>query len=298
MKPTTVLTAFLVLLAGIVAAGAAQAGQTVYFSPGLVATLVDEGVTSDTISCQGYLFTYTRDKLFTGGGSVVIGRGVRVPWPAGVEAQYVTAGPAPTKAQITVQRVDGGVFDLTSFTAHLLANAGAGRAIEIVPLLGGEEPLNDPLFFDVSGNYGNEFSYDTSPNPWGSTAALTGYDTYRINLTLDFALTALVLTDASTATAVPDGPLPAPGRTLRAAPNPAGSRLQVSLDGDKAAVGGTLAVFDARGARVRQLEMDTQGRATWDLDDAQGRPAAAGVYFLRLDLPAGPVALRRVVVAR
>jgi hypothetical protein len=89
--------------------------------------------------------------------------------------------------------VDGAVFDLTSFTAKLLANAGAGRAIEIVPLLNGEEPLNDPLYFDVSGNYGNEFSYDTSPNYLGTTAALTNYDAYIINLSLDFALTALTL---------------------------------------------------------------------------------------------------------
>ena len=137
-----------------------------FFNPDQVATPAGTGVTTDTISCEGYLFTYTRDKLFTGGGSEPIGRPVRIPWPDGIEAQYVTAGPNPTKAQITVRRVDGGVFDLTSFTAKLLANAGAGRAIEIVPLLNGEEPLNDPLYFDVSGNYGMEFSYDTSPNPW------------------------------------------------------------------------------------------------------------------------------------
>ena len=64
--------------------------------------------------------------------------------------------PAPprNKAKITVRRVDGAVFDLTAFSAKLLANAGAGRAIEIVPFLNGQEPLNDPLYFDVSGNYG------------------------------------------------------------------------------------------------------------------------------------------------
>jgi hypothetical protein len=37
--------------------------------------------------------------------------------------------------------------------------------------------------FDVSGYYGNEFSYNTSANYLGSTAALTNYDTYVINLT-------------------------------------------------------------------------------------------------------------------
>jgi len=184
----------------------AMAGTTVFFNVNQVATLVSTGTTSDTISCEGYRFTYTRDKLFTGGVGLTnpIGRSVRIPWPQGVEAQYVTSGPNPTKASITVSREDGSVFDLTSFTAKLLANAGAGRAIEIVPLLDGEEPLNDPLYFDVSGNYGQSFSYNTSPNPWGSTALLTNYDAYKINLTLDYALTALTL--ESTAPAVNHAP--------------------------------------------------------------------------------------------
>ncbi len=159
--------------------------------------MVSAGATSDTISSEGYLFTYTRDKFFTGGTTNPPGRYVRIFWPDGLEAQYVTAGPNPGKAKITVQRVDGAVFDLTAFTAKLLANAGAGRAIEIVPLLNGQEPLNDPLYFDVSGNYGNEFSYDTSPNPLGTTAALTNYDAYVINLSLDYALTSLTVVDAS-----------------------------------------------------------------------------------------------------
>jgi len=173
----------------------AAARTTVFFDGTQVATLVATGTTSDTISSEGYLFTYTRDKLFTGGVGLTnaIGRAVRIPWPDGVEAQYVTAGPSPGNAKITVRRVDGGVFDLSSFTAKLLANAGAGRAVEIVPLLNGEEPLNDPLYFDVTGNYGMEFSYDTTPNYLGSTAALTNYDAYVINLTLDYALTALTL---------------------------------------------------------------------------------------------------------
>ncbi len=174
----------------------ATAGTTAFFDPSQIATLVATNTTSDIISSEGYLFEYTRDKLFTGGVGLTnpVGRAVRIPWPDGVEAQYVTT--STNNARIIVRRVDGAVFDLTSFTAHLLANAGAGRAIEIVPLLNGQEPLNDPLFFDVSGNYGNEFSYDTSPNHLGSTAALTNYDAYVINLTLDYALTALTLESA------------------------------------------------------------------------------------------------------
>lgn len=116
--------------------------------------------------------------------------------------------------------MDGGLFDLTSFTAKLLANAGAGRAIEIVPLLNGEEPLNDPLYFDVSGNYGMEFSYDTSPNPNGSTAELVNYDTYKIRLTLDYALTALTLSDASLPAAVDGEPQTFAAGDLLVSPNP------------------------------------------------------------------------------
>jgi hypothetical protein len=175
----------------------AQAVTTSFFSSSQTTNLVSTNATSDTISSEGYLFEYTRDKLFTGGVGLTnpIGRAVRIPWPDGLEAQYVTT--STNKAKITVRRVDGGVFDLTAFTAKLLGNAGAGREIEIVPLLNGEAPLKDPLFFDVSGNYGMEFSYDTSPNYLGTTAALTNYDAYVINLTLDYALMSLTVVDAS-----------------------------------------------------------------------------------------------------
>lgn len=276
----------------------AAAVVTVFFDPSQVAMLVEAGPTSDTISSQGYLFTYTRDKLFTGGGSEPIGRPVRVAWPDGVEAQYVTAGPNPEKARITVRRVDGGLFDLTSFTAKLLANAGAGRAIEIVPLLNGEEPLNDPLYFDVSGNYGMEFSYDTSPNPLGTTAALVNYDAYVINLTLDYALTALTLSDPSTPSSVlPEPPALAAGELL-VSPNPAGSRVLISLSGRRSGPEERLFVCAVNGTRVRSLRLDASAPTSWDLRDDGGRRVAAGVYFVRAESAAGPSGLRRLVVLR
>ncbi len=151
---------------------AARAVTTVFFNSSQTTNLVSTNTTSDTISSEGYLFTYTRDKFFTGGTTNPPGRYVRIFWPDGLEAQYVTAGPTPGKAKITVRRVDGAVFDLTAFSAKLLASPGAGRAIEIVPFLNGEEPLNDPLTFDVSsGYYGSVHSFDTStPSYIGSTA--------------------------------------------------------------------------------------------------------------------------------
>jgi len=181
----------------------ANAATTVFFDSSQIATMVASGITSDTISSNGYLFTYTRDKLFTGGTGQPIGRPVRVPWPDGVEAQAVTTPPpgqTDYKARITIQRVDGSVFDLTAFTAQLLANTwGAGGSIEIMPLVNGEDAFNDPLFFDATGSYSQTFSYDTSPNPWGSTALLTGFDTYKIDLYVDFALVGLTLESASIA---------------------------------------------------------------------------------------------------
>lgn len=283
------------LLAGLPPASA-FAVVTEFFRPDQVATPVFAGDTYDQVSCDGYLFTYTRDKLFTGGGSTPIGRPVRVAWPDGIEAQYVTAGPNPAKAQIKVSRLDGAPFALTSFTALLLANAGAGRAIEIVPMLNGQPAFEDPFFFDVSGSAGVSFSYDTSPNPLGSTAPLTGYDEYRINLTLDYALTAITLTDDSPPVSV--GPGASDGRRLWAAPNPARGGVRLGLGGVQLGPGGTIDVFSVQGGRVRSLALGTAGSVGWDLRDDAGRPVPAGLYFARLS-PASPRAgAVRVVVTR
>lgn len=183
-------------------ASAACAATVAFFTSAQVATPVASGVTSDAVSSNGYLFTYTRDKLFTGGiGPDPIGRTVRVPWPAGVEAQAVTTPPPGVtdyKARINLSRVDGSVFDLTAFTAKLLANtAGAGANLEIMPKRHGEDGFNDPLYFNATGYYGMSFSYDTTPNYLGSTALLKGFDAYAITLYVDFAFTALTLDGAA-----------------------------------------------------------------------------------------------------
>lgn len=194
-------TAFLTLLmAGGIGCATAEAVTTQFFDPSQVATPVASGTTWDSISCQGYVFKYTRDKLFTGGiGPDPIGRPVRVSWPTGVEAQAVTAGPATSGARFDLSRSDGGVFDLTAFSAKLLANtAGAGGAIEIMPKLNGEDGLSNPVTFQASGIAGNVFSYNEStPSYIGNTSLLKGFESYTIGLYVDFALTALTLVDPS-----------------------------------------------------------------------------------------------------
>lgn len=190
-----------------------QAATTLFFDNSQIATYVASGVTSDTISSNGYLFTYTRDKLFTGGlGGGPIGRAERVSWPAGMEAQAVTTPPPGVtdyKARITLQRVDGDVFDLNAFSFALLGNTSAtGASLEIMPLLNGEDAFNDPLYFNASGNYGMSFSYDefSSPIHLGNTTLLKGFDTYKIALFVDYAITELALVDRSS-------PEPLPGDT-------------------------------------------------------------------------------------
>jgi hypothetical protein len=195
----------LILLAAVIACAcctSSRAATVSFFDSSQVATLTTAGVTWDKIRSNGYYFTYTRDKLFTGGGSEPTGRYVRIPWPDGVEAQAVTAGPNPGKAKITIERVDGDIFDMPEFSAKLLANtAGAGANFEVVPFLNGQEVLPDPVMFNATGYYGQTFSFSTTPNPWGqSTLPLTGYDKYSISLYVDFAWTALTLVGAPTPT--------------------------------------------------------------------------------------------------
>jgi choice-of-anchor B domain-containing protein len=92
------------------------------------------------------------------------------------------------------------------------------------------------------------------------------------------------------------GPLAGPGR-LRVgfpAPNPVRAGLPVRLS---VAAEGVVhgAVLDARGRLVRSLS--GRGSLAWDGRDAGGRPAVAGVYFLRVR-SGGAEERRKVVVLR
>jgi hypothetical protein len=165
---------------------------TVFFDASQTTNFIAAGATSDTLSSEGYLFTYTRDKLFTGGVGMTnpIGRYVRVSWPEGLEAQAVTAGPNPGGAKLIISRQDGQPFDLPAFSFKLLANtAGAGAAMEVMPKLNGEDARPDPFMYDATGYYGQNFTYPGS--------LLTGGDAYIFSLYVDFALTGFTAVDAS-----------------------------------------------------------------------------------------------------
>jgi hypothetical protein len=84
----------LLWLALLVSVLPARAVTNVFFSPSQTTNLVATNLNTDTIATEGYLFTLSRDKLFTGGVGLTnpIGRSLRVNWPDGLEAQAVTGG--------------------------------------------------------------------------------------------------------------------------------------------------------------------------------------------------------------
>jgi len=97
--------------------------------------------------------------------------------------------------------------------------------------------------------------------------------------------------------------LPATLELAPPAPNPArgGTRLWYGVPADRAGGALDLAIFDLSGRRVRTLESGRAepGRhsASWDLRDASGAPARAGVYFARLAMGAEAHS-RKLVVTR
>ncbi len=193
------------VFAGICVAAAGARGEVLtFFDNTQGQNLINSGTVSNTIASHGYIFEYSQDKLFTGGVGMVtpIGRNNVVSWPNGLHAQAITTGPtAGDKAYVTITREDGGTFDILSFTAKLLANTSPpGAEFEVVPKLDGEEILDDPVFFDATGYYSQNFTYTRTPSPYlgQSTLPLTGYDSYKIGLWVDFGLMSLTVDGAPT----------------------------------------------------------------------------------------------------
>ncbi len=204
-----IATAFLLFVA-LVNAGATT---NIFFNASQTMTVTASNITTITIKSEGYLFTYSQDGYFTGGVGLTnpVGRFFTVLWPDGVQAQAYTAGPlVGSGANITLKRADGKKFDLQSFTGKILLNtAGAGAAFEIMPLLNGNDAFQNPLQYDCTGYSGQSFSYNTP--------TCTNYDTYKIHMWGDFALSALTLMDTN-----PPAP-PVPTNTITATVSPIGA---------------------------------------------------------------------------
>lgn len=208
-----------------------SAAVTNYFFTGLQsATLISSNANAVTIQSGDYRFTYTVDGYWAAcAGCPVTGRFFSVFWPTGVQAQAITSGPLVGKgANVTIQRTDGKRFDLWAFTGKLLANTwGTGGAFEIMPQLNGEDALNDPLMFDCSGSAGQSFPH--SPR-------LAGYDTYKVHLWVDWALTALTLIDTNAVTP------PNTNVTITASVAPAGAG---TVSGDGTYTNGAIVIITA-----------------------------------------------------
>ncbi len=102
------------------------------------------------------------------------------------------------------------------------------------------------------------------------------------------------------ATAAPGDVLPSVLAVTGVRPNPFNPRTTVSFDVPATGNVG-LAVYDLSGRRVRTLVSGTLGagrhEAVWSGDDDGGRPAAAGVYVLRL-VQAGQAVSVKLVLAK
>lgn len=201
----------LVALGGCLACGSvAEAVTNTFFTGSQTATLIISNINSVTIQSGDYRFIYSVDGYWSSGGGPPTGRFFSIFWPNGVQAQAITSGPLlGSGANIMLKRADGKVFDLRAFTGKILANtAGAGGQFEVMPQVNGQDAFPDPLMFDATGYAGQSFQH---------TPALAGYDTYKIHLWVDWAVTALTLIDTN-----PPVP-PAPNFTITASASPVGA---------------------------------------------------------------------------
>ena len=152
---------------------------------------------------------------------------------------------------------------------------------------------------------------DANDQPWlssGTPVLLQGDPNAQL---LDQALGGqgtdvdLIWLPGSTTTAVGDGdpatPTPRAMALHAPVPNPFNPRTTIAFDLPRdGAV--TLALFDARGRRVRTLVEGARAAGThrvlWDGLDDGGRAVSSGVYFVRLDGDAGERFVRKAVLLR
>jgi murein tripeptide amidase MpaA len=108
---------------------------------------------------------------------------------------------------------------------------------------------------------------------------------------------------SSDVTSAPQDVIPQPVIRLAASPNPfnASCRIRISSPADVPAHH-ELGVYNLRGQLVRQFQNISLTRGdtvlNWDGRDANGSPAANGVYFIRLSANSRPLATARVLLMK
>jgi hypothetical protein len=123
MRRTTIVAGAVVL--GCFSLAPAYADSTVFFSSCQVATVTAPGVSSDTITSNGYRFTYTRDKLFTGGtGQPIVSEAVL--WSNLEQGATVKTEGLTSKTKATTST---GTFDAAAYGKALRQLFGATRAM-------------------------------------------------------------------------------------------------------------------------------------------------------------------------
>jgi hypothetical protein len=110
---------------------------------------------------------------------------------------------------------------------------------------------------------------------------------------------AVLLTTVDLQSGVSEETPAAPGRMLRARPNPFRAGTEIAFRVPEAAKV-VIAAYDLTGRRVRRLAERTypagEYRLQWDGGDETGRPLPAGVYFIRMDVEGSRDAIRVVLM--
>jgi subtilisin family serine protease len=105
---------------------------------------------------------------------------------------------------------------------------------------------------------------------------------------------------AAAATSAPGPPEPIPGARMWATPNPCRGETAIRFELPPSRGPVDVTIHDVAGRRVRTLAADVvpaaSGRFVWDGRDDDGRPVPAGVWFARIDGPAGTVSTRVVTL--
>jgi len=163
-----------------------------------------------------------------------------------------------------------------------------------------------------SGNWGEILNSESTTygeagpdNPGALQADAIAADGYPQSIQVELPARGLLVFRRTTGAVDAPSVSPAPGGTANriedVRPNPGTGSRSVTYSLVRAGRA-RLRIVDAGGREVALLLDGTreagEHRATWNGRDADGRPVAAGIYFVRLDGPDGPPVSRKITVLR